>query len=76
MTPWTRLRLESCRQRDYFPMLLWCPRIALIAIYSVELGFAIQKNVKPPEGVTFSGESLGREADCKDKANVTCDNIW
>jgi hypothetical protein len=78
MVSWTRLRLESRRQRDCFPMLLWCFRIALTAIYSVELVFAIKKNVKPPEGegVTFSGGSLGQEVDCKDKLNVTCDNIW
>ena len=59
-------------------MFLWCFRFTRIAIYfyCVGLGLAIQKKVKPPEGVTLSAGSLGREADCKDKANVTCDNIW
>lgn len=76
MAACTRLRLESRRQQDYPLMLSWCFLITLTAIYCVELGFAIQKNVKPPEGVTFTGGSLGREADCKDTANVTCNNIW
>lgn len=59
-------------------MFLWCLRITRTAVYfyCVGLALAIQKNVKPLEGVTLGEGSLGREADCKGKANVTCDNIW
>jgi hypothetical protein len=62
----------------YFPMFFWCFLTAVTATYWLQYGLAIQKIVKPPEGVTFSDGSLslGREADCKDKANTTCDNIW
>ena len=46
------------------------------AVYWVEHGLAIRQNVALPDGVTYSGGSLGREADCKEKANITCNDIW
>ena len=78
MATWTRLQLGPRRQRDIFPMFSWYFRFTLTAICfsCVQLGHAIRKNVMPPEGVTLNNSSLGREADCKGKANLTCDNIW
>lgn len=73
---WTCLPPKLRKQREPLPMIFWCFCITVLTVYWVEHGLAIRKNVKPPEGVAFSGGSLGREADCKNKANVTCDNIW
>ena len=57
-------------------MFFWCFPITVVAVYWVEHGLAIRKNVRPPEGVTYTGRSLGQEADCKNTEDVACDNIW